>query len=495
MTSISQLSNWQAVTPRLPPAAGGRAQQPATAASAPSSIVRLSPESMAAAKAGEADGAAMVLPASLRFKGLGASMLNQFNSGAAIPAGPLADLPETVDNKFTLGITTGSGVKVELALASEGGGMAVQMRASGDVSEGEREALSKLAEGFQAAIDGMLKDTPQVRLGMLAQFDTGMLKSVDLKASVKQDTQPPSTATIAFHADSAQRSVSIGGAAGTADVKVDTSKLAGLDTQEQQGKAIANYLKQFDQAAARGHADAGLMTMFKDAFSDMNRTSRTVEPASTGLDLPGKWTLAAEDRAVLTGLADFSASVTQEPKFSNPVRLAEKDSFSYDVSQSTSTAGARFDDRSVSQKQVASLTAQFHEAADIGGKLQMNLSPESQTYAYHQISDMASSNVELGYKDGRLTKATLQQSASQSMHIMEYAKARLIADKTVPSEASLVRDLLPSLALYQAGDNIGSDATAEQREERRRVSLSAVNDGMFLLSSPADLALRKAVSG
>lgn len=309
MTSIFHFFNWQLITPRF--TSGG----PGSVSSEP--------------------------PASYRFMGVGASTLNQFKSGAANSACPPAALPDMVGNKFTLSVITSSGVQVELVLASQDEGMAGQLSVSGEVSEAERGALSALAEGFQSAIDGMMKDKLQVRLAALVQFDSALLESVELHAAVKLDNQPPSTLTLDFHADSAQKKVRITGASGKVAVKVNTSKLESLGSKEQQTKAISRYLKQFDQAAMRGHADADLMSMFKDAFSDMNRTSHKVAPADTGLTLPGKRALAEEDHAVLTGLGDFSASVEQTPKFSNPLRLAEKNSFTYEISQCTSIEEAR----------------------------------------------------------------------------------------------------------------------------------------------------------
>lgn len=492
MTSISSLSNWQAVVPRMSSGAQTKADAAANAAAAPtspaSSIVKLSPAGLAAAKAEEAEQLSIVLPASARFKGLGAAMLDQFKSGGAVPVDKPPALPDELDNKFTLSITTRSGVQVELALASQDDGMAIQVSASGALNEAERGALAGLAAGFQAAIDGMLQDEPQVRLGGLAQFDTAVLKSVDLQAAVKRGGDADPASTLAFRVDGAQRQVSIGGASGTAEVRIDTSKLNSLGSKEQQAKAINGYLKQFDQAAVRGRGDAGLMAMFKDAFADLSRTSHTEAPAATGLTLPDHWALAAEDHAVLTGLADFSASVTQTPKWSNPLRQAEKDSFSYAVSQSTSTEGHRRDNLSISQKQQSSLTAQFHEPGKAGGELKLDFTPESQNYKYHQIRDTASSDVELGYKEGRLIKATLRQSASQSERIMDYVRGKLTSDKTIPGEHALLRDLLPALASYRSGE---PNRTSEERDERHRQNLSAVNDGIFLLASPSELALRK----
>ncbi|KQV82579.1 hypothetical protein ASD15_11335 [Massilia sp. Root351] len=492
MTSISTLSNWQPLTPRLPAAGAPKAAATENKWPAPSAIVNLSPASMAAAKQSEAEEAALPPSTAARFKGLGAAMLSHFRTGAAVPV-EQAKLPEAVDNKFTLSITTRSGVKVDLSLASLDDGMALQVSASAELNEDERNALSSLAAGFQNAIDGMAINEPQVRLGALAQFDSKFLQSVEFHAAVKQYTEPPSTQTLDFVADGKQRKVSIGGASGSAEVSVDTSKIESLGTKEQQAKAIASYLKQFDQAAARGRGDAGLMTMFKDAFSDMSRTATREAPRDNGLSLPDKWTLAPEDHAVLTGLADFSASVTQSPKWPNPLRLSEKDSFAYEVSQNTRTEGARRDDRAISQTQQARLTAQFHEPPKKGGVLNLDVTPQSQNYTYHLIDDSASSKVELGYKEGKLFKATLQQSASQSEQVLKYVMGKQTSNQTIPSDYSVERDLMASLAPYQPGKSDRSDEqTGAAKVERRAQSLSALRDTVFLLGTPSELAARAA---
>ena len=487
--TISALSNWQPAA-RLPAATGsGRAvSHGAAAPAAPSSIVKLSPESLAASRQVEPVDA--VMPVAARFKDAGAAMLKHFNTGAAVPVTQAA-LPDSVDHQFTLGIVTRSGVKVDLTLASVDDGLVLQASANAELSDAERSALSRLADGFQAAIDGMVAGDPHIRLGALAQFDSRMLQSVAFHAEVKLSTLPPGTQTLDFHADTSRRHVSIAGPSGTAEVSVDSSKLASLGTREQQTKAINSYLRQFDQAAGRGRGDARLMAMFKDAFADMNRTSQRDETRETGLSLPnGQWTLGAEDHAVLTGLADFSASVTQTPKWNNPLRSAEKESFSYSVSQQTRIDGARRDDRMVSQTQQARLTAQFHAPVKKSGDVKLDVTPQSQTYEYHQIDDAADSSVELGYREGRLVKAALRQSASQSERIQTYMMGKLMSDRTIPGKQELVRDLMASLAPYRAGEERGADATHEAREARRQQVLDALKDNMFLLAAPDELTLR-----
>ena len=465
MSSISTLSNWQPAT-RYPVAPTARSTHPVAtkleaASSSPSTIVTLSPEAIAAASA--------PISTSVRYQDLGADMLKQIGSGAVIPLDH-AKLPDTVDNKFTLSLTTRSGVQVDLTLANVGDEMIYQVSSSAKLDQEESEALSKLAEGFQAAIDGMAGANPQVRLSGLTQFDSKFVQSIDFHAQV---TGPDSTSqTLDFHIDDSMRKVSIGGPDGHAEVNVDTSTAEHLGTRKQQSKAINNYLAQFDQAVSRGHGDKKLMSMFKDAFSEMNRTA-TAEDRDDFLRTPSKWQLNADDRSTLTGLSDFSAAVTQTPKSSNPLKAWEQDTFSYDVSQATKVDGTSHDDRKIAQSQQSRLAAQFHTDIGKSSPPWFDGTLQTQNYEYHQIDDSARSNVSLNYLQGKLKKASLEQTASQSEQVKTIILGKLKSDKSIPSQQSLVRDLLPSLTSYE---HIKGD--------------DALNDNMYLLSSPGELVAR-----
>ena len=518
MTSVSPIASWNAGTVRGAATAASRVEASSlpsnTSFGTSSSIVAL------AAAAGPRATQATAAPlqwerasrdqvsdlmaknfaaqgASGRFSGLGAALLDQLKGGATqlsqtaqrapggVPADTYAGLATGVSgalhgmgsDKFSLGITTRGGVEVKLSLDSDGDGLAVQMTASGDLSEDETRALGKLAKAFQAAIDGMAQDPPQISLGGLMQFDSKQLASLDLRAQVGLNTEPPSVQTLSFQADATQRKVSFSGAAGSLDVKVDAGKPASLGSAEQQARAMKSYMGQFDQAATRGHADGALMTLFKDTFSTLHSTVGDASQLSLGGTAPGKWQLAAQDSALLTGLADFSASVSQTPKMENPMRLSEQDAFAYEVGQSTSIGGRSIDERAISQKQTSSLNASFHMPLVAGTSLNLTTAAESQNYTYHQIDDQASSDANIVYQDGKLAKATLEQSSSQSTRIQRYEMGKLKSDLTTPSEHSLLRDLVSALAPYQAGQ---THLNAEQKAQQRTLMLRELNDDVFL---------------
>ncbi|WP_317202737.1 hypothetical protein [Janthinobacterium sp.] len=524
MTAISSVPAWNPTSARSSALAAKQDEAPASPLVMPSTIVTLTPGGVTASLQG-LQGMADVAPSLTwenksqdavsaliaknfssrflagRFSGLGAALLEQFkgegkNVSQSVQLAPQRTQADTYgeidavspaalhgvgDNKVSLNITTASGAQVTLALDSQDDGLAVKMSTSGELSDVERRALAGLAAAFQDAIDGIAHNPPQIKLAGLTQFDPAVLASVDLRAAVKMNTDPESTQTLEFHADGAQRKLSFSNASGAAAVSVDMSKLAGVGNARQQAKAVANYVNQFDQAASRGHGDAALMSMFKDGFVGMNSNYGAAAQAAGGALQPSKWQLAAEDRAVLTGLADFKATLTQTAKSSNPMRPMEQDSFSYQVSQSTSLTGRDKDSRSIAQQQKSALSASFHTPSTPGTQLRLDHTQESQYYDYYQIDDSANSDVRLAYAEGRLSKATIEQSAKQSSHFMRYALGKLVNDTITPGQQSLQRDLVDALALYQSGTG---KQTRDEKIYQREQTLSALNEQIFLRPYP-----------
>jgi len=189
-----------------------------------------------------------------RFKGLGAALLNRFDSDGGnfsqsvvtLPAGtPKGSALESTlrtqtnaqtDNKISLTIVTSSGAQVDLTLANQEDGLSVQVQVSkGKLTDAERGALQKLSDGFQSAIDGIAANPPRLKLDGLTQFDTSLLASVDLHASVQVGS---AIQTIDFHADSKQRTVSAAGPAGTLKVSVDLSNLAMVEARLDTGETL-----------------------------------------------------------------------------------------------------------------------------------------------------------------------------------------------------------------------------------------------------------------
>ena len=426
------------------------------------------------------------LPAASRFKNLGAALLERFKTDSSDFSQSVQQAPQGVqantydalmfaqlpplhrlgDDQAGLTVTTNSGVKVSLALDSSDNGVAVQVQSSGKLSDDERHALAGLATAFQKAIDGLAAVPPKIDLAGLTGFDSSVLSSVDLRSQVKLNETD--TQQLDFHADAKQRTVRFDGPAGEAKISVDLSQPAAWGGKEQQAKALTSYLQRFDQATARGHGDAALAGLFKDAFTEMH--SNYGQPPAAPLQ---RVTLNDQDHAILTGLADFSASLTQAETSPNPLRPGEHDSFDYQTSQSTTVQGRNQLDRSIAQQQQSQLKASYHAPYKPDALMMLTLDPVSQNYNYVQVDDSASSSAALAYDEGALAKATVDQSASQSTRTMKYRMDKLTEDLTVPFSAAHTRDLLDMLAPKK-----------KPTEDERNNTLAAVNQMIFLQPEP-----------
>ncbi|WP_191488819.1 lactate dehydrogenase [Pseudomonas sp. FEN] len=433
-----------------------------------------------------------------RFAGLGAALLAQLADGkknisqsviqssggkplnaAELFAAQSKLHGSNADSMISLTLKTNSGKTVTLSLANQDTGLGVQaLVEGGDLTSEESAALAKLANGFQAAIDGLTAEPPQLKLDALTQYDSKVFSAVDLSAKLKLDEK--NTQTLSFHADSQQRSVQMSGPSGDLQLSVDLKNQAILGNAKQQLKALQSYLKQIDAATARGHADKPLMSMFRDAFSALNSNYPATRTATTAQTVDA---LAPTDtdRHLLTGLADFSASVKQTAQASNPMRPLEQDTFAYDVSQSTRLKGRDSLNRSIEQDQQSSLAASYHQALYPGQKLKLTSDAESQNYLFYRIDDKASSQTHIGYEKGELITASVSQSASQSTRVAKYVMGHLMEQTTVPVSSSKTQSFLDVLEQALHPDKTPSGAA------RLKKILDSLQDKVLLEAYPAKL--------
>ena len=436
------------------------------------------------------------------FSGLGAALLQRFTQSggnysqsvfqqtsasqtdAATSLATLtrqSQLHGTAENQVSLSIKTASGALVDITMGSDNDGLAVQVKVSkGTLSDTERAALAKLADGFQKAIDGLTTEPPKLDLSGLTQFDTSVLSSVDLHANFG------TASTLDFHADSNSRTVKSTGAAGTVAINVDMSKRATLGSESQQKQAMTQYLKQFDSAGNRGNGDANLMTMFKDAFTALNsNTGPSASTQKSSGSTPIYFSLNGTDKNMLTGLADFTASVTQTTNSNaNPMRPGEVDAFSYQVSQTSSITGSSTQDRNITQKQQAHLVASYHKP--LAADLQLNLTSDknSQNYLYYQVDDKSESSTAIQYHKGLLVSAAVEQSASTSTRIQKYVQGILQSDTTTPVTAAKSTDLLGKLQSAWQNDKSGMSFQAYLSQH----TLPDLSSLVLLQSDPNQLA-------
>src|SRR6187402_1287601 len=167
----------------------------------------------------------------------------------------------------SVAIGTASGHSLTLTLQDDGS-ISVKAQDNASLSDDEQAAVAKLAVAFRDALNGLASAPPRLDLTGLAQVDTNVLSSVHLSAKATNSDQ--AIQTIDFTADATARAVTIDGANGKVHISVDQGSPAMLGSKAQQATAIANDLKQIDQAAARGHADPALIALFKTAFTQLN---------------------------------------------------------------------------------------------------------------------------------------------------------------------------------------------------------------------------------
>lgn len=413
-------------------------------------------------------------------RGLGAALLQRLGTDAsdftqAVQSTDPSASPGSAD--VALAITTASGRTVTLALHADNGGLSLELAGAGGLSDAERTALGKLATDFQTALDGMTAARPTIDLGGLATLDGKLFSSVSLTAR----TTPPGGATqsISFQASAQTRSIKVDGPSGKIDVATDLTNPATWGSQAQRDEAVTQYLDQFDKAASRGHGDPAMMAMFKDAFSQVNSGYGTA-PAGTR-DVRSGW-LSQGDHALLSGLADFNASLTQTSVASNPFRADEHDVFAYQVSQTSRVGGDDANNRGIQQDSTSSLHASFHTALSPGAKLALTTLPSSQNYYYTRIDDSAQSSVDIRYRKGLLVQADVRNSARQSTQRSEYVMGKLVEETSLPSQQSQKRDLVGLLAPLDAKRML----TAREQADRDAM-LSALHGSLGLESDPARL--------
>lgn len=368
------------------------------------------------------------------------TMVTLTQAVTAAPVYSLASLPTVpsqAESQGTLNVKTASGALVELSKAKDGSGIQITVK-QGNLSEAERSALEKLSDGFNKAMEGLTDQPPRLDLSGLTKFNTAVLKSVDLSAKVEGDN----ALTLTFHADSTTRSVNATGKLGTVDISVDISKRAMLGNENQQQRALSQYLKQFDRAQRRGEGDSTLMAMFKDAFTALNsNVSHSATTAANSWQQTNVIQLTRSDKNMLTGLADFTASVTQMPASINQMRMSESSTFSYQVSQSTTISGTSDLNRTILQQQQAHLTASYRKPLVAGFPVNLTTDKTSQNYFFMQIDDQAESTTNVLYRKGVLASATLDQSASSATRVQKYVKGERMSDTTTPVQKSTSTDL------------------------------------------------------
>jgi hypothetical protein len=348
-----------------------------------------------------------------------------------------------------LTVTTASGIKVDIQLESGNGQLGVSIKSSGKLNTAESDAIAKLANGFQQAINGLDSVPPTLNLSGLSQYDTSMLSSVNMQFNLGD-------ASGSFTSNASYQSVSLKDGEGSMNLKVDNGQSALLGSGAQRSQAIASYLKEFNAANSKGHGNADMMALFDSAFTQLNGggTSQQSSSSTSAIGATsgsgGQSWLAQVEESMLTGLNDFTGSVTDTT--SGTVGSAPG-SFSYQVSQTTSVEGTS-QNGSISQTQESDLHATYQQAGSAS---------DSGDYDDVTIDDSASSTVRIATQDGELVKATLDKKSSDSTTNAEYQDGKLVSDVTTPTDTSTSTDLLKLLNPLIANGDATKDSSGWQQ--------------------------------
>jgi hypothetical protein len=376
----------------------------------------------------------------------------------------LAGFQSAPSARVELTVQTQSGASVRLVIVDQGEGgvigtgISVELVVDGKLSEAESSALKSLASGFEKAIQGLAGDATQIDLEGLSQFDSHVISKLTLQANIYgRDALGIRYEKLAasFTADANTREIQLKRPDGEVKMKTDLRQPVLWGSSEQKAYAVEQYLQHMDQAAQRGHASTDLVGMFKSTFKAMNTSygSQEANPKASAATAIGPVNLAEEvtawsdeDKSLLTGLADFDATLTATPRASNPHKPMEKDRFQYSVNQSTVISGSSKSNRAITQAQSAQLNAAYHQSLLSSKPPLLDDKTESQNYTYHQIEDSSSTQMHFGYERDVLVAATLTQSFSQSQRVQKYEHAKLIEDRVIaPGVQQRQTDLLPLL--------------------------------------------------
>lgn len=376
---------------------------------------------------------------SIGFNGLGSVLLSQLqdNPGDLTQVLTASQVGESAvsagqDSAVALTITTRTGATVSLSLTRQSDGMAVEIKTSGTLSKDESEAIAGLGDAFQKALNGLAQQPPKMDLSDLTKFDSSVLKSVDLKTDIRRgDTKLQS---LNFHADDAERWVAYQDQDVSLKMTSDRSQNASSGNAFQQQLTLSAYDKQFDKARSDGHGNKAQMDMLKSVFRALNAStaaeqSEAITATNTAIRL------GSNGASHLSGLNDFSLSLSQTEQSINPRRQEEKQSFSYQASQTTENNRLNDGSGAVKQTTHAHLSASWYKALDANTPLSLNMKKSSQNYYYHQLEQDSLKTTSLNFNgQGQLASVGTTSQISNRETVTKYVLGQVIDSFVTPED-------------------------------------------------------------
>lgn len=343
----------------------------------------------------------------------------------------------------TLSIATKSGSTVHLTMTQQDDGIAVEVKTEGGtLNDDDAAAVANLGNALSKALSGLGQQPPKLDIAGLTNFDSKLLKSVDLKTDIRNGDD--SLQSLNFHADSKERAVAYQDRDFSLKMSSDMTKPALSGSYGQQQLALKAYDDKFDKARIAGNGDRGQMEAMKSVFRALN-TTRDAESAKTtaGQNL----TLDTNGVSQLSGLNDFSLSLMKTETSPNPLHEEEKDRFAYTASQSSEEQTRDDGSKTIKQTTRSHLSAAWHEALDPSIPLALNKMKSSQNYFYHLVENDEENTTTLNYNGrGQLASVGHNEQVNNRATVQKYVLDKLV-DQTVTPEKysnSNVRSLLGS---------------------------------------------------
>lgn len=342
-----------------------------------------------------------------------------------------------------LRIRTQSGATVELSIAVNRGsgqvqgGLQVDMRSSGALTDAERQALGALAEGFDKALAGLGRaDQPQLDLSGLLAYDIKQLSSIEL--TVRNPRADDPLRSFSLQANAREKRIDMQGTAGDLSLRLDAAQPLAAAREELRQASIAQYLTQFDAAADRGHMGAELVEQLRQAFAQLHGANDGQAQALDGTPRAVQNQVAP----LLSGLADFELRIAGESSKTNKNGyLTEVSQARYEVAQQTNVQRtSATGDITVTQTRSAVLQAQYLRAL---GEAEIDL--KGGNYHRTDIDDQSRGTTTVATAQGRLVRADAQQADQQLLTYAKLLNHRAVETHTEPRERHTREDLLPGV--------------------------------------------------
>lgn len=333
----------------------------------------------------------------------------------------------------SLSIETQSGSTLRISLARKSDGIAVSVKTEGrELDDTEAAAVAKLSKAFQSAINGLAHDPKELDIDGLVDFDRSIFKSIDLKTDVRRSGV--SQQSLNFHADMSERWVAYKDADFSLKMTSDRSDPSQAGTLAEQEATLNAWDEKFDKALSDGRGDWDQMRMLKSTFRALNKASGDEKvgdkPAPVQLQMTED-----DDQSRFKGLNDFSISLTQQERSINPLRLEEKDRFSYSASQSTEETKRGDGTRSLTQTTHSHLSAAWHQTLDPAFPLALDTTKASQNYTYTTVENDERNSTSLNFNDKGLLESIGTHSQVDNLKtVKKYVRGEMVDETSTPEK-------------------------------------------------------------